>query len=125
MIQTEKIALVGTQGCTFEEFFPIKDENDDDVDLTDGYSPTAIMELRLDLATAPVISLTTDNDRLNFEITPATGIRARISSADMEEIPAGVYYYDLIVNDDHSPESNRYVVARGTYLQSDHISELP
>lgn len=123
-IVTQTRALSTTQGASFEEFFPTQDENDDFVDLLDNSGePTAIMEWRAALNADPVVTLTTENGGLEFQQLPV-GVLAVISATDTEDIPSGLYFYDVWVNDQLDPW-HRYVIARGTVLVNDHISTLP
>ena len=91
--------IIADQGSTLIRNLKYFDGAGDPVDLT-GY--TAAMQVRENYgSTATVLSLTSEGTAPTITLGSSDGlIEVQVSATVMAEIPAGVYVYDLELDDD-------------------------
>lgn len=84
--------IVADQGATYSQVFTWKDSDGDPVSLV-GW--TGRMQVRTRVPTAStVLDITTGNGRMTLGGVAGT-VTVTVSAADMAEVPAGGYFYDI------------------------------
>lgn len=84
--------ITADQGATYSQVFTWKDSNGDPVSLVGWTARMAIRRNRT--ADTAVLDLTTSNGRITLGGAAGT-VTLAVTAADMEDVDAGCYVYDL------------------------------